>query len=398
MKPLTGYLALDLTHMLSGPYGTMQLADLGIRTIKIEPPGSGDATRSLLASDPNNSLHGMGAYFLALNRNKESVCIDLKQPAGLSLFYDLVKKADIVYDNFSPKVTKRLGIDHETLQKLNPGIITCSITGFGQQGPHCDRPAFDMVVQGLSGGMSITGPIDGEPLRSGIPIGDLSGGLFGVIGVLTALLARERTGLGQHIDISMQDCQISLLSYMVTMFSLSGKNPVPLGNGHAIHVPYNAFRTTTRHLIICCVFDHFWDALAELLELSDLRGERYAGQPARLADKEMIERRVQSVLETQCCEHWLALLEGRVPCAPVNDFENALNDPQIRARNMIVSVEHPDGGSVEIPGNPVKMSGMPVEEFSSPPLIGQSTDAVLHEFLNLSGPQISALKSSGVIS
>lgn len=397
MKPFAGYVLLDLTHMLSGPYGTMLLADLGVRTIKIEPPGAGEATRGLLASDPENSLHGMGAYFLALNRNKESVCIDLKQSAGLSLFHDLVKRADIVFENFSPTVTKRLSIDHETLEKLNPRIITCSVSGFGHHGPHCDRPAFDMVAQGLGGGMSITGPPDGEPMRSGIPIGDLCGGLFGVIGVLTALLAREQTGRGQHIDISMQDCQISLLSYMATMFGLSGKNPVSLGNGHAVHVPYNTFRTTTRHLIICCLLDHSWEALAEILQLDDLRGDRHARQPARLADKEMIEERVQSVLETQSCEHWLALLEERVPCAPVNDFEHALNDVQVRARNMIVAVEHPSGGSVEMPGNPVKMSGMPAEEFSPPPLVGQNTDAVLHEFLKLSERQIAALRASGVI-
>lgn len=397
MKPLAGYVLLDLTHMVSGPYGTMLLADLGVRTIKIEPPGAGEATRSLLASDPENSLHGMGAYFLTLNRNKESICIDLKQSAGLSLFYDLVKRADVVFENFSPTVTKRLRIDHETLEKLNPRIITCSISGFGHQGPLCDRPSFDMIAQGLGGGMSITGLADGVPMRFGVPIGDLGGGLFGAIGVLTAILARQQTSRGQHVDISMQDCQISLLNYMATMFSLSGKNPVPLGNGHAVHVPYNAFRTTTRYLMICCVLDHFWDAIAEILQLDDLRIDRYARQPGRFADKEMIERRVQAVLETQSCEHWLAVLQGRVPCAPVNDFAHALNDPQVRARNMVVAVEHPAGGSVEMPGNPVKMSETPAEEFSSPPLVGQNTDAVLHEFLKLSEPQIAALRASGVI-
>lgn len=397
MKPLASYVLLDLTHMLSGPYGTMLLADLGVRTIKVEPPGAGEATRSLLASDPENSLHGMGAYFFTLNRNKESICIDLKQPAGRSLFYDLVKRADVLVENFSPTVTKRLGIDHETLEKINPRIITCSISGFGHQGPHCDRPSFDMIAQGLGGGMSITGLAGGEPMRCGIPIGDLGGGLFGAIGVLTALLARQQTGRGQHIDISMQDCQISLLNYMAAMFSLSGKNPVPLGNGHGVHVPYNTFRTTTRHLIICCILDHFWDALAEILQLDDLRVDRYARQLGRFADKDIIERRLQTVLETQSCEHWLAMLQGRVPCAPVNDFAHALNDPQVRARKMVVAVEHPNGGSVEIPGNPVKMSQTPAEEFSPPPLAGQNTDAVLQEFLKLSEPQIAALRANGVL-
>ena len=241
---------LDLTHMLSGPYGAMILADLGARTIKVEPPGSGEGTRQLLAESERYAREGMGAYFLTLNRGKESVAIDLKSDAGRKVFYDMVAHADVVFDNFSVGVTKRLGIDHQALAAINPRIITCSVSGFGETGPGVNRPAFDQVVQGMGGGMSITGYPGAEPLRSGIPMGDLGGGVFGVIGVLAALAERERSGIGQHVDISMLDVQISLLNYMATMYLLSGDVPVPMGNGHLAHVPYNSYRTRDGYVII----------------------------------------------------------------------------------------------------------------------------------------------------
>ena len=222
MKPLDGVLMIDLTHMLSGPYGAMLLTDLGTRTIKVEPPGRGEATRTLLARSPEYSRQGMGAYFLTLNRGKESICIDLKSETGLEVFYDLVRKADVVFDNFGAGVTRRLKVDHESLSAINPRIITCTVTGFGETGPNPHRPAFDQVVQGMGGGMSITGFKDGPPVRAGIPIGDLGGGVFGAIGVLSALFERSQTGRGRHIDVSMLDAQISLLNYMATMHLMSG--------------------------------------------------------------------------------------------------------------------------------------------------------------------------------
>ena len=267
MKPLSDILVLDFTHMLSGPYGTMLLADLGAQTIKIEPPRTGEGTRALLAHDPQYSLHGMGAYFLTLNRNKRSICIDLKSSEGRKLVHQLAAKADVVFDNFSRGVTTKLGIDHQTLALINPRIITCSVTGFGETGPSPDRPAFDLVAQGLGGGMSITGEEDGRPMRAGIPIGDLGGGVFGALGVLAALHARSVTGSGQHVDISMLDVQISMLNYMATMYFLSGKNPGPLGNGHFVHVPYDTFRTQTRSLIIAVITDNFWESLVQLLQI-----------------------------------------------------------------------------------------------------------------------------------
>jgi crotonobetainyl-CoA:carnitine CoA-transferase CaiB-like acyl-CoA transferase len=398
MKALQGIRVLDLTHMLAGPYGSMVLADLGAETIKVEPPGKGEGTRKLLATDPANSLKGMGAYFLTLNRNKRSVCIDLKSPRGLDLFYRLVERADVVFDNFSFGVTQRLKIDHPALAAVNPRIITCSVTGFGETGPDPQRPAFDQVIQGMGGGMSITGHLGGGPLRAGIPIGDLGGGMFGAIGVLAALTARAQTGRGQHVDISMLDCQISLLNYMATMYFLSGVNPEPLGNGHFAHVPYNTFKTQTQHIIIAVVFENFWENFLDVINIPALRDPMYKSQPGRYANRDKINTAIEEVLLTRPAEHWLAVLQAkRIPCAPVNNFEQALNDVQIRHRNMVVTVSHPQGGEVSMPGNPVKLSDTHEDTFTPPPLLGQHTEEVLTELAGLDPREIGELRAAGVI-
>lgn len=398
MKALERIVVLDLTHMLSGPYGTMLLADMGAQTIKIEPPGTGEGTRKLLADSSQFSLHGMGAYFLTLNRNKYSVGIDLKSPPGLAVFYEMVKIADVVFDNFSAGVTKRLKIDHETLAAINPRIITCSVTGFGETGPEPDRPAFDQVIQGMGGGMSITGYPGGEPLRAGIPIGDLGGGVFGAMGVLAALIARESTGRGQHVDISMLDCQVSLLNYMATMHFLSGEDPQPLGNGHFVHVPYNTFRTQTQHIIIAVIGDGFWNNLLEVIDLPELRREKYRTQPGRYQDRDFIHARIQEVLLTNTADFWLSALGGkRIPCAPVNRFSEALNDPQIRSRNMVVKVSHPLGAQVEMPGNPVKLSETHEDVYTPPPLLGQHTDHILAQKLGYSDERLAVLRAARAI-
>lgn len=397
MRPLDNVIILDFTHMLSGPYGTMLLADLGARTIKIEPVKTGEGTRKLLAKDPDHSIEGMGAYFLTLARNKQSVAVDLKTEEGRALVYDLVQKADIVVDNYSRGVTGRLGIDHETLSAINPRIITCSVTGFGETGPNPDRPAFDLVAQGIGGGMSLTGEAGGTPLRAGIPIGDLGGGLFAAIGILAALNQRNLTGQGQHIDISMLDCQLSMLNYMATMQSLSGREPGRSGNGHFVHVPYNTYRTRTRHVILAVITDQFWQRLVDILDAPDLRRDAYLTQPGRWADREVINARLQEILETESCEHWLARFGNQIPCAPVNDIAHAMADEQIRGRGMVVEVAHPSGRRVEMPGNPVKMSGMTDEVYTPPPLLGTHTDEVLEELLGLGAEARCALRARGVI-
>ena len=395
-RPLDGFRLLDLTHMLSGPYAGMILADMGCDTVKVEPPGQGEGTRRLLESDPNNSIHGMGAYFFTLNRNKRSVAIDLKSPEGLEFFYALVAVSDIVLDNFSAGVTERLGIDHASLAAVNERIVTCSVTGFGEAGPNFRRPAFDQIVQGLGGGMSITGAGPGEAVRAGIPIGDLGGGMFAVMGVQAALLARSRTGIGQHVDISMLDVQISLLNYMATMYSMSGEVPVPMGNSHFVHTPYNTFQTADDSIIIAVIGDRFWPPLVALLGIEALRDPAYATADVRLANKVAIEALIATELRQRPAEYWLAALEAqRIPCARVNNLAQALSDPQVRHREMVVSVAHPEGGSAEVPGNPIKLSIDDETIYASPPLLGAHTLEVFREWTDIDPARLDRALAAG---
>ena len=398
MQPLAGITVLDLTHMLSGPYGTMTLTDLGARTIKVEPPGKGEGTRELLAGHPDYSRDGMGAYFMTLNRSKESVCIDLKSDAGRAVFYDLVRHADVVFDNFGAGVPQRLKIDHATLAAINPRIITCSVTGFGETGPDTQRPAFDQVVQGMGGGMSITGRPDDAPVRGGIPIGDLGGGIFGAMGVLAALQARHVTGVGQHVDVSMLDAQISLLTYMATMHLMSGHIPGRIGNSHFVHVPYNTFRTSDGHIIIACIGDAFYERFLNVVPHPELMKPEYLRQPARYAAREKIDAIINDELGKNTSAFWLDKLRAaRIPCGPVNDFAQALSDPQIRARDMVVEVPMPGGTSVPMPGIPMKFSDAPTPAFHEPPTLGRDTRTVLAGLLGYDAAKIDALREGRAI-
>ena len=373
---------LDLTHMLSGPYGAMMLADLGAQTIKVEPPGRGEQTRRLGEGDSQHTVDGQGAYFLTLNRNKKSVALKLKSQEGVRVFLDLVRQADVVLDNFATGVMGRLGLGHDVLATVNPRIVTCSITGFGEYGPDIHRPAFDQVVQAMSGGMSITGNAESGPLRSGIPIGDLGGGLFAAIGILAALQERARTGIGQHVDVSMLDGQISLLSYIGAMYLMSGVVPQAVGNGHAMHTPYNVYPTTDGHLVIACIGDEFFGRLAQCLADPLLMRDAYRTQQGRLAHKEKIETIVRHHIAVQPTSHWLArFAEAKIPCAPVNSLAQAFADPQVRARGMVVPVPLDSGRTVDMPGIPIKFSRTDEERFTSPPALGRDTVAVLRDML-----------------
>lgn len=398
MKALEGIRILDLTHMLSGPYGTMLLADLGAEVIKVEPPQTGEGTRRLLEGDPKNSLHGMGAYFLTLCRNKKSITLDLRAEKGRAVFYDLVKVSDVVYDNFRPGVLDRLKIDYDHLKELNPRIISCSCTGFGLTGPGRDQPAFDLVIQAMGGGVSITGEPGRSPVRAGIPIGDLNGGVFSTLGVLAALLSRNVTGKGQKVDVSMLDVQLSLLNYMATMYFLSGEVPAPLGNEHFVHVPYGSFKTKDIYIILALVGDNFWKPFVEIVDIPELRDPKYEKRDGRWADKARIDGLIAKKLVTRPGEEWLKLLaEKGIPSGPINTFDRALRDSQALSRNMIVEVEHPKGGKVKQPGNPIKLSATPGETFSPPPLLGAHTQQVLEGLLGYSPERIKELQEENII-
>jgi len=383
--------------MLSGPYGSMILADLGAETIKIEPL-AGEGTRKLLATDPNNSLDGMGAYYITLNRNKKSVAVDLKTAEGLALFKDLVCNVDIVINNFGAGLPERLGIDYASLSAVNPRIITCTVSGFGSDGPGSKRPAFDQVAQAMGGGMSITGPNQETMVRAGIPIGDLGGGMFGVMGILAALYERERSGQGQHVDISMLDCQISMLNYMATMHFLSAEDPYPIGNSHFVHVPYNTFTCSDGSIVIAVITDNFWVNLKGVVNCAEFENAKYDTQPGRWEDREMINARLNELLSVNSCAHWLELFEAqRIPCAPVNTLSQALADTQVLHRNMVVDLKHPNGNSTKGPGNPIKLSRSSDEVFTAAPTLGQHTDEVMTQLLNLSVEQIQQMKDQGII-
>tara|TARA_X000000950_G_scaffold140972_1_gene174969 strand:- start:186 stop:1394 length:1209 start_codon:yes stop_codon:yes gene_type:complete len=398
MKPLNGVKVIDLTHMLAGPYAGMVLADLGAEVVKVEPLGSGEMTRGLLKNDPDYSFKNFGAYFLTLNRNKKSVSIDLKNKKGLEVFYDLVRSADIVLNNFSAGVVSKLKIDFENLSAINPKIITCSITGFGETGPHSTRPAYDQIVQAYSGGMSITGKDAKSPTRAGIPIGDLGSGLYSVIGILSALYSREKTQKGQHIDLSLLDVQISLLTYMATMQTLSGIDPEPIGNAHFVHVPYNSFTTSDGFVVIAVITDEFWKSLKSVVNVDSLDDPKFDSSIDRLKNQSFIENELNKTLSTQTSDHWIEKLnKAKVPCGPINKFSDALNDEQVKHRNMIVEVEHPDGGFVKMPGNPVKMSYTNEESYSSPPHLGTNTREILKNWSKYGEDKIKDLEKENII-
>jgi len=398
MKPLNGIKVIDLTHMLAGPYAGMVIADLGAEVVKVEPLAPGEMTRGLLQSDPNYSFKNFGAYFLTLNRNKKSVSLDLKSEEGLNIFHDLVKSADVVLNNFSAGVVKKLKIDFDSLKSINPRIITCSITGFGETGPHSSRPAYDQIVQAYSGGMSVTGPDASTPTRAGIPIGDLGSGLYSVIGILSALLSREQTNKGQHIDMSLLDVQISLLTYMATMQTLSNIDPEPIGNAHFVHVPYNSFTTQNGFVVIAVITDAFWESLLDVVNVDSLRDSKFSKSVDRLQNQEFIEAELNKILSTKPSEFWIqALNDAKVPCGPINTFSQALSDEQVIHRNMVVEVEHPDGGTVKMPGNPVKLSYTNEDSYTPPPHLGVNTREILRDWAGYDENKIQSLINQNIV-
>ena len=398
MKALSDIRLLELTHMVSGPYAGMLLADLGAETIKIEPPGGGEITRGLMTEDPRFEVNGMGPYFLSLNRNKKSVTLDLKSAEGLAIFYDLVRVSDVVLNNYRVGVVERLRVDYAQLSGINPRIITCSITGFGETGPDRELPSYDMVVQAMSGVMSITGAPEGPPARAGIPISDVSSSLMAAVGILAALNARSLTGLGRHIDISMLDSQISAMNYMAAIALMSGESPDRLGSAHLNHVPYDVYPCRDGHIVVGVVTDHFWEALVEVLGLADLDTGENRSRRGRLKNRTAIDRALSDLFVTQDRAHWLVKLRrGGVPCAPVNDFMEAFAEPQVAARGMIAEVDFPERGAVRMPGNPIKMSGVGAERFTPPPALGTHNQEVLGGLLGFSEQEVEMLEEKKVI-
>lgn len=398
MNALSGIRILELSHMVSGPYAGMLLADLGAETIKVEPPGRGEMTRALMADDPNFNVGGMGPYFLSLNRNKKSVTINLKSEKGLNLFYELVSISDIVLNNFRVGVLQRLKIDHQHLIEINPRIITCSISGFGETGPDANLPSYDMVAQAMSGTMSLTGQPDGPPTRAGIPISDMYGSLMGVTGMLAALVARNQTGCGQHVDISMLDAQISTLNYAATTHFLSNEIPTRIGNAHVNHVPYDVYPCQDGHIVLAVVTDDFWRQLIDILEHPELDSKENRFRTGRLKNREQINRQLGQILITRPKQYWLNKMRAAgIPSGPVNDLPEAFEEAQVKARNMIVEVDYPEGERVRMPGNPVKLSDTYSDSFTPSPQLGEHNQSIFGDLLGKTNTEIAELERKGAI-
>lgn len=363
---LAGIRVLDFTRMLAGPYATMLLADLGAEVIKVEEP-TGDPIRRM---GPPFEPDGRSAYFMAINRNKKSVVLDLRQERDRDRFLDLVRTADAVVDNFRPGVMERLGIGPARLRGVKPDLVTCSMSAFGSDGPYRDLPAFDLILQAMGGGMSITGEPGGHPTRAGIPIGDLAGGVFAAFAVCAALLRRDRTRQGQHIDLSLLDVQVSLLTYVAQYYLTSHTVPEPIGSAHQSAVPYQAFRTADGHIVLAVFGDNFWPPLCQVLRLPQLI-DRYRHNAARVAARDELIPVLEARFVQRTTGEWVRELWGAgVPAGPVNTVDRVLVDPHVLHRGMVVS-----DGQRPLLGNPVK-TGVP-DSFTPAPELGQHNREIL---------------------
>ena len=402
--PLQGLRVFDITRILAGPTCTQFLGDLGADVIKVERPGHGDDTRSwgppfLKDGDGNDTTES--AYFLSANRNKRSLTIDFTKPGGQELARRLIAKCDILIENFKVGSLAKYGLDYASLRSEFPSLIYCSITGFGQTGPYAKRPGYDFLAQGMGGVMSITGETDGTPQKVGIAIADMMCGMHGAIAILAALHHRERTGEGQMIDLSLLDSQAASLSYMGMFYLVNGENPPRIGNSHPCIVPYTVVPTADGHVILAAgnneQFARFCD-FAGVPELAE--DEKFRTNQRRIVNRDELTALIEEITAKQPTEHWLEGLEKiNVPCGPVNNVDEVFNDPQVKARGIEITMNHPAAGPgpVHFMSCPMAMSATPPTYRHPPPMLGQHTDEVLAEILDIGADEIAGLRDKGLI-
>ncbi|MDQ3486251.1 MAG: CoA transferase [Acidobacteriota bacterium] len=393
--PLQGFTVLDFTRVLSGPYCTMQLADMGARVIKIEQPGKGDDTR---AWGPP-FVHGESAYFLSINRNKESLTLDLKNPRAMRVLETLLAKADVLVENFRPGTMSRLGLAYEQLSERFPRVVYCSISGFGQTGPRRSEPGYDAVVQAEGGLMSITGSAEGQPFRLGVAISDIVSGMFAAQGVAFALLARERTGRGQFVDIGMLDATAALLTYQAGIYFATGTTPGRMGNRHPTIVPYETFEAADGDFVVAVGNDDQWRRFCAALKLDALAtDDRFTTNRLRLANYDTLRPMLGKTLRSRTRAEWVEdLKKAGVPCGSVRDVAEVLQDPQLNARGMIQQVQHAVAGAVRVTGVPIKLSDTPGAVRTAPPTLGQHTESILSVDAGLEPHEIEDLRASRVV-
>jgi crotonobetainyl-CoA:carnitine CoA-transferase CaiB-like acyl-CoA transferase len=407
MLPLHDLTVLDLSHALAGPFASTMLADYGAEVIKIETPGHGDMARHWGPPFYEKNLSGQraegkgqedtdreAAYFVNLHRNKKSIELDLKHAEGKEIFFKLVERADVVLENLRIGAVKKLGIDYERARELNPRLIYCSISGFGQDGPYRDRAALDLIVQAESGMISVTGPAGGPGVRAGVSIADICAGMFSAFAILAAVHARRHTGRGQFVDVSMLEGQLSILHGVIGAYLADGIVPGPWGTAYAALLPYQTFRTKTRDLALGVGSDKLWRTFCPLVGLEWMvRDPRYASNAARVANRDSLIAALQEVFLTRSYEEWEPILMGAgIPVGAINTIDQVVAHPQVRARGALVECEHPVAGTVQVVGPPVRLSETPGSIRRPAPLLGQHTEDVLREKLGMEDAEIERLR------
>lgn len=393
-RALEGLKVLDLTRVLAGPYATMILGDMGADIIKIEAVKTGDDSRAF-----GPYVNGESAYFMSINRNKRSITMNLKNPEAVKTFKEMVKKADVVVENYRPGTMEKFGLGYDVLKELNPRLIYASASGFGQTGPYSKRAAYDAVVQAMGGIMSITGQEGGAPTRVGTSVGDITAGLFCAIGILGALCSRDKTGVGQMVDVAMLDCQVAILENAIARYAVSGVSPKPQGNRHPSIVPFETFETSDGNIMVSAGNDKLWASFCRVIGREDMIDDpRFETNPKRFENYKELRPMIEAETKKKPVAEWQKLLDDAgVPESPINNIEMVIKNPQVQARDMIVEVDHPVAGPIKMPGIPIKLSGTPSEIRSAAPVLGADTDEILKELLNMSDEDIAKLKECGAV-
>tara|TARA_Y100001968_G_scaffold78689_2_gene69953 strand:+ start:36 stop:1250 length:1215 start_codon:yes stop_codon:yes gene_type:complete len=393
---LDGIRVLDLTRVLAGPYCTMMLGDLGAEVIKIEVPKKGDDTRHW---GPPFTEGGESAYYISANRNKRSITLNLKTTEGLKILKSLIATSDILVENFKTGTLDKWGLNYDELQKIHPGIIVCSITGYGHTGPFKSRPGYDLIVQATGGFMSITGPANGDPSRAGVAIADISTGMFAANAILAALFYRNKTGEGQKIDMSLLDSQVALLSYAATNYFVSGQVTKRLGNAHPNIVPYQSFKAKDMHFVLAVGNDKQWKIFCNAINKPEwITNKKFSTNADRVTNRNLLVNKLNKLFLKETAQYWLNIFkDANLPSGPINEIDQVFENEQVQARKMFVELNHPIDNKITLLNSPINIPTSPTKPQIAPPTLGQHTEEILKQIIGLDNQEIAKLKKKGVI-